>query len=899
MRCPASIDRQESVEYDPAHPGVMAEVTALKGIARTTDFPVRQSLASDGAALNHSVVASEKAVPDQATTKDSIRKKCASTLMRVVCTDSEDSDDEDTAESAKSAKSGGLGQRAEDVVTDCDSAALWVAGLNGWKMGREIIEHLAHMAALIETNDLPTESPVTQVVDWRRAYCHALGRPLATPWGMPHKPPKYVMIANINGKRVVLHGRSPMLFQMFAHTPPMHGAHDQGVEGMKDLIKYLGARPHLHGLMTYSLVYQGGYNSLHWEARTVERKEDGRVIDGHMCLRIDDVSPSPAHCTSTLESAASGPILKAIWEEMEENLQAHDIESLARCEESEDHNDHVLWVSEKVEKCRNIIASMQQERNRNDSVHQAVVRKLEKENILLGHEVAALQKRESAREKGVVKGSDAKLSSEKGGTEVERRKLRRDRKLCKGSSRKAQEELASDEPPDPPLQPQQGTTYSEHWRMCADKIAWQRERLEDMRVEAAGALHELAERNCSAGEADLRIMQERDNALERVKELEVLLLAEKQRSNSESTKATNANRDLDQHKERLASANRKTIDDLERKVQDAQMQERTARADAAQCLDRLRTIDRQLDGKDAEQDVLNKHIHELQRTVFRLKCVCMVAGAKYASRLGLLKDEYQKNAEANQTIKEVRKEHKAKVGGIERTRTSAVARADKLQSDLHLSRAALDDLRCEMAAAQKAAVERVLEPRDNSEAIANKKKKKGPPPPDLLEGDGAEEGFGKPSALMRMQMELGELNNRVVSAEQELVQKTLLVGELNNRADSAEQELVRKTLLLTRSEEFNSQLLCNAQSHKSETEMANQTVTALMAQVSNLNDQVGAKHSDEKREAELGRALAQNANHVMGSAGLELVIKQAHEHLQLLGTMARCAESTDRSNHAK
>ena len=62
----------------------------------------------------------------------------------------------------------------------------------------------------------------------------------------------------------------------------------------------------------------GTFNELYWEARSVERKDDGTVIDGHMCLRIDDVQPSGAQCTSAIESQAAQPVIKALWDELEE-----------------------------------------------------------------------------------------------------------------------------------------------------------------------------------------------------------------------------------------------------------------------------------------------------------------------------------------------------------------------------------------------------------------------------------------------------------------------------------------------------------------------------------------------------------------------------------------------------
>lgn len=918
VRRPASEDQKEGVAYVVASPDSRPAVVAMaEAIAETADVLLAQAIHEGGSEEQKEafLAGMRKAIAEKEADDDDddgvetevydsgdagagagwvanqARKACANTLMRVAVSPADsDSDGDEIKAEADAAR----GTRTALKLDDADWAALWVSKLERSTVGRKVMEHLAHMAALMDTNEVPTECPIAQVVDWRRAYCYALRQPLATPWGMPHHGPKYVLIANLHGDRHVFYGTSPMLFQMFAHTPPVHGAPNQGVEGMKELIKFIERRSDLRGLMTYSMVFQGGYNSLYWDARSIERKDDGTVVDGHMCLRIDEAQPAPATCTSALETPAAEVVVQATWQELEAHVKAHDMDALSS-EQFEDDEDHHTWVSERVDKCRKIIAGMQVERKKMEAVHQAREAKLRLENERLGKEVDSMQSREATigklcdKVESAVK-LDNRLERKKKETELEQRKLRRDKKQQrKGGNGRAKVE-EEEEPPDPPLAPPQGMTHSEHWRMCADKIAWLRERLDDARGESASAQHELAERNRRAGEADLDCMQERDNAQRRVKELEVLLSSEKQRADSAHSRASNANRDLDLEKGRLADANRKTIDNLERKVQDAQMQERTARAEAEQVVDKLGLLDRQLDGKDAEKAVLDESIHEHQRTIFRLKCAILAAGAKYDSRLDLLKEARMQHAEAAQALTETRKEAKAKVGGLERARAQAVAKLDKQQGELAVANGAIDDLRRELGEVQAVAAasdaEKTLAEKalaDALEAVANaadagesaatsstkKKKKKGPPPSDCVsEGESTPPAAaepGQPSALMRMQMELGEVTARMVRAEDELKAKAV---EALARVDENEQ--LRKSL-------------------QAQTEEAQRMREA--------NSALSRKPSAVPDEGAIVRALepGPGTNPGLGSPGVELVIKQMGEHLQLLTTLAR---RTDRAEMA-
>lgn len=884
VRVPASTDANEGVEYDAAHPNIAS--VAVGTVARTPDLQVAETAAyAAGDAFISGLEKSQPASEKQETkgvagdALGEMRKQCAGTLMRVTLSDDDDDDSDNDSDLDHDDKIGlgrkeGARSRAESQAADANWVASWLSRMDRSNVGRGIIEHLAHVASLMYTNDVPTECPVAQTVEWRRAYIYALAKPLATPWGMPNKSPKYVMVANINGKRSVFHSNYPILFHLFAHTPPIHGASDQGVEGMKQFVKYLSPKPHLHGLMTYSLVFQGGFNSLYWEARTVERKDDGTIMDGHMCLRIDNEIPSPAHCTSALESKAVIPVIKAAWEELEENLQAHDVDALHQGQIGDDHD---TWVSERVEKCRKIISGLQEERKKQEAMHHAKVRQLERENVLLGEEVASMRARGAAKDILVDRVEnavrvDAKLERAKKETEVEKRKQRRDKKLTKGCNARAKVDYDEEEPPDPPMQPQQGMTNSEHWRQCAQKIAWLRERLEDVRGEAASVSHDLAEKNRRTGEADLRIMQERDEALRRVKDVEALLSAEKQRANTEMSKASNANRDYDQQKSRLAEANRKTIDDLERKVQDAQMQERTSRSEAEQCIEKLHALDRQLDGKDAEKHVLNESMHELQRTVFRLKCTCLAAGAKYTSRLEMLKLERQKHTDSDLALTEVRKETKSKIGGLERARSQAVARAEKIQSELNLSIGQVDELRRELEEAQAKTLALTLAAQRTNDSASAKKKKKNPPPPDLLSEGSAVAGGGQPSALMRMQMELGEMNNRVVAAEE---------------------QLRIKTSHLTSTEEARDGLQALVQKYDHDQEKVGRLVAKLECKIASLQNGARPKEDGGRPVVETAPPLGSNGNRGLGSAGLDMVIKQAREHMELLAGLARRADQAE------
>ena len=883
----ASDGSQESVEYETDRPTVIA---VAEVISEASDATMMEALSRNASEEDQEAfLAGMREVVEENDTETFDK------VMRV---------------SIEVAADGAIGKAAKKKLPldDTDWAALWISKLDRSTVGRELMEHLAHMAALVDADNVPTESPIAQVVDWRRAYCYALGQSLATPWGMPHTPPKYVLSANLNGKRAAYYGKSPMLFQMFAHTPPIHGASSQGVEGMKELIKYLNGSPHLHGLMTYSMVFAGGLNELHWEARSVERKDDGTVIDGHVCLRIDDVQPSGAQCTSAIESHAAQPVVKALWDELETNVQAHDMDALGN-EQFEESDEYTTWVSEKVERCRKIISVMQDERKKMEANHGARVAGLEQLCTNLRTEVASMQNREESigalgEKVADAFKQDARLERASKETELERRKLRRDKRHAKangGARIKAEEE--DEEPPDPPLQPPQGMTHSEHWRMCADKIAWLRERLDEARSDAASALHELADKNREGGEAALGIMQERDDARARAAELEALVSTEKQRAYSAASRASNANRDLDMEKGRLAEANRKTIDDLERKLQDAQMQERTARAEAEQVLEKLQMIDRQLDGKDAEKEALNESIHEQERSIFRLKCAILAAGAKYDSRLDLLKEARMKHAEAEQALTEQRKEAKAKLGGVERSRTQAVARMEKLQGELAVSNAAIDDLRRELGEAQASAAasdaenallaeKALLAENALLEAGGKKnKKKKGPVPADLVNSDESADAapaptdHSQPSALMRMQIELGEVTARMVRAEDAVSAKTEEVVALARDVVERTKEIDQlREQLLTQGGEIK-------RHHASKTDLQRRLKEAEVRALA---------PKDEAALALVAPPLV--APQGLASPGVELVIKQATEHLQLLSTLARrtdCAEMVAGQAHAQ
>lgn len=206
----------------------------------------------------------------------------------------------------------------------------WMKALEKTKAGKEVIDYLAQVEAVVHSDDPGVECPVDQVATYRRVLIRALERS-GTPFGLPRKLPKFIAVVNLAGRKMLLTTDKPVLFKLLAHSP--HGKRATAIvqQSVKKVFAFQEtASTDMSLLLVYSMPFQVEMSNLHWDMRTIVRTVDPdggyKVVDGHIGYEIGENKARPRGCTSIAESPISSALLKAQIDRFGQNVSSTDLD---------------------------------------------------------------------------------------------------------------------------------------------------------------------------------------------------------------------------------------------------------------------------------------------------------------------------------------------------------------------------------------------------------------------------------------------------------------------------------------------------------------------------------------------------------------------------------------------
>jgi len=280
---------------------------------------------------------------------------------------------------------GGTGAKRERdpasymTVPDCDDRAVetiqgddttssnarWLGMLSATPTGRHITEYLAHVECACNGHDVGVECPIDQVTTWRRALLLALEKH-ARPFGLPRKLPKYIFVANLCGRKLLMTSDNNLLLQLMSHSPNGEACNARAVDATRMMIQHVQQNSDHSVLMTYSMPFQVEMSNLFWDVRTIRRMPNGKVVDGQLAYHLGSSQARPVSCTSSLETEASRDELVAIVEGFRENMHAIDMD---HDDEAEGSESVPGLFSPKVHQLEQIVTMLKQERKKMQIEH--------------------------------------------------------------------------------------------------------------------------------------------------------------------------------------------------------------------------------------------------------------------------------------------------------------------------------------------------------------------------------------------------------------------------------------------------------------------------------------------------------------------------------------------------
>jgi len=232
-------------------------------------------------------------------------------------------------------------ERATDIASDATGEAegrmgdgsvpmnelddQWMQVLAKTPTGRHVRDYLAHVASACSVQDPGIECPIDQVTSYRRALIRALEMS-EQPFGLPRKLPRFIFVANLCGRKLLLTSARSVLLQLMSHSPNGAGCVQQAMLGIKAVMRHMDANPDDSVLMTYSMPFQVEMSNLFWDVRTIRRMPNGRVFDGQIAYQLGGGQARAVASTSGLEHESSRGELDAIVEGFRANMACVDMD---------------------------------------------------------------------------------------------------------------------------------------------------------------------------------------------------------------------------------------------------------------------------------------------------------------------------------------------------------------------------------------------------------------------------------------------------------------------------------------------------------------------------------------------------------------------------------------------
>ena len=199
--------------------------------------------------------------------------------------------------------------------SDCDQ---WLVGLSSSTAGQKVLDHLNHIEA---SPHMRSSSAFEQVTTFRRIFMHALSK-TSTPFGLPKKFPKYIIIVNFSGERLLLYTSNSTLISLL--TLDASGVNESSYDGVEQIIAKADTTDGTSVLLCYSLPFQLGIESLYWECKLLTR-QGKKYIDNDLACNVWDRHA----CTSTSSKDCEGQfheILDAQVDAFQNNMCAFDLD---------------------------------------------------------------------------------------------------------------------------------------------------------------------------------------------------------------------------------------------------------------------------------------------------------------------------------------------------------------------------------------------------------------------------------------------------------------------------------------------------------------------------------------------------------------------------------------------
>lgn len=201
-----------------------------------------------------------------------------------------------------------------DIDLECQE---WLAGLAASTVGQKLLDHLNHMEA---SPHMRPSSAFEQACIFKRVFMYALTKN-ESPFGLPRRFPKYVVIANLSGERLMIHSSNPNLISLLTLGGSSPGCSYDGVE---QILNKASTDESSSVVLYYALPFQMGTDSLYWECR-IMKKNGLKYIDNELSCNSWDRQASKTNNTIDVE-CQHVQILEAQVDAFSANLNACDID---------------------------------------------------------------------------------------------------------------------------------------------------------------------------------------------------------------------------------------------------------------------------------------------------------------------------------------------------------------------------------------------------------------------------------------------------------------------------------------------------------------------------------------------------------------------------------------------
>ena len=236
-----------------------------------------------------------------------------------------------------------------DINLECQE---WLAGLAASTVGQKLLDHLNHMEA---SPHMRPSSAFEQACIFKRVFMYALTKN-GSPFGLPRRFPKYVVIANLSGERLLIHSSNPNLISLLTMGA---ASSDCSYDGVEQILNKAAADENSSVLLYYALPFQMGTDSLYWECRIL-KKNGSKYIDNDLSCNSWDRQASKTNNTTEVEFQHI-QILEAQMDAFSANLNACDIDIKF---EKIDGVDPSQTVDAKQAKLLSLVTVLQNERRK-------------------------------------------------------------------------------------------------------------------------------------------------------------------------------------------------------------------------------------------------------------------------------------------------------------------------------------------------------------------------------------------------------------------------------------------------------------------------------------------------------------------------------------------------------